>query len=126
MKTTHFKHLLVGDYVVIFSGFLLVIFLFKTLWQTEQAAKLQVRQGDKVFGTFSLNQDRVLKVTGPLGVSSIEIKEGKARFVSSPCANQYCVHQGWLHHAGQAAICLPNRVSLELLGAKKSFDSLNY
>lgn len=118
--------LLLGDYLVIGLGLLLVVYLFKTLWHSEHAAKLQLRQGNQIVATLSLNQDRLMDVTGPLGVSKIEIKQGKVRFLSSPCANQYCVHQGWLHHAGQAAICLPNRVSLELLGTQKSYDSLNY
>lgn len=126
MKATRFKHLLLGDYLIILLGLVLVAYLFKTLWHAEHAAKLQIRQGDQVVATLSLNQDRVMEIKGPLGVSKIEIKQGKVRFLSSPCANQYCVHQGWLHRAGQAAICLPNRVSLELLGAKKSYDSLNY
>jgi hypothetical protein len=118
--------LLLGDYLVIALGLLLVVYLFKTLWHSEHAAKLQLRQGNQIVATLSLNQDRLIDVAGPLGVSKIEIKQGKVRFLSSPCANQYCVHQGWLHHAGQAAICLPNRVSLELLGTQKSYDSLNY
>ena len=118
--------LLLGDYLIIALGLLLVVYLFKTLWHSEHAAKLQLRQGNQIVATLSLNQDRLIDVAGPLGVSKIEIKQGKVRFLSSPCANQYCVHQGWLHHAGQAAICLPNRVSLELLGTQKSYDSLNY
>ena len=126
MKSIRFRHLLLGDYLIVLLGLVLVVYLFKTLWHAEHAAKLQIRQGEQVFATLSLNQDRVVEITGPLGTSTIEIKQGKVRFVSSPCANQYCVHQGWLHRAGQAAICLPNRVSLELLGAKKSYDSLNY
>jgi len=36
------------------------------------------------------------------------------------------VHQGWLSHAGQVAICLPNQISLELLAERKLYDSLSY
>ena len=126
MKSIRFKYLLLGDYLVVLLGLVLVVYLFKSLWHTEHAAKLQIRQGDKVFATFSLNQDRTIDVAGPLGNSRIVIQHGKARFLESPCSNQYCVHQGWLSHVGQAAICLPNRVSLELLGADKPYDSLNY
>ena len=48
------------------------------------------------------------------------------RYTQSPCRNQYCVHQGWLSRAGQVAVCLPNQISLELLGGDKNYDSLNY
>ncbi|MCK5427705.1 MAG: NusG domain II-containing protein, partial [Thermodesulfovibrionia bacterium] len=35
-----------------------------------------------------LNKDRVVKVSGPLGDSFVEIKNGKARMKSSPCPQQ--------------------------------------
>ena len=123
-----FKELkpLLGDVVVIVLSIVVVAFLFKSLWHFEPAAKLQIRRGDKIEAIYSLDQTRTIDIQGPIGVTRIEIKHGQARFVSSPCPNQYCVHQGWLSHQGQAAICLPNQVSLELLGAKKPFDSLSY
>ena len=120
------KHsLLIGDWLVVGLSALLVAMLFTTLWQTEPANKLRIRQGNSIYATLSLNQKRVLDIHGPLGVSKITIDNGRVRFEQSPCRNQYCVHQGWLHKAGQVAICLPNQVSLELLGSKKLYDSLN-
>ena len=103
----------------------LVLWLFTSLWSNQPASKVRIRTGDKIFATFSLNQDRTVQVAGPLGISQIIIQHGKVRFIESPCHNQYCVHQGWLSRAGQAAVCLPNRISVELLGEKR-FDSLNY
>ena len=117
---------LAGDYLVILAGLVLVGLLFKTLWQQEAAAKIMIRQGDHVFATLSLNQERSLVIHGPIGDSRIIIHQGKVRFESSPCRSQYCVHQGWLSRAGQVAICLPNRVSVELIGTEKNYDSLNY
>lgn len=117
---------LIGDWLTIILGIALVVFLFANLWSFAPAAKLRIRQGDHIIGTYSLNQTRIFNVHGPLGNSMISIKAGQVRFVSSPCHNQYCVHQGWLKHVGQAAICLPNQVSIELLGVKKSYDTLNY
>lgn len=117
---------LLGDWLVISAGIILVIFLFANLWSFAPATKLLIRQGDKIIGTYSLNQIRTFSLQGPLGNSIISIQNGKVRFVSSPCNNQYCVHQGWIKKVGQAAICLPNQVSLELLGNKKNYDTLNY
>ena len=90
------------------------------------SAKLQIRQGDSIYATLSLDQERTLDILGPLGNSRIIVHHGQVRFASSPCPNQYCVHQGWLSRSGQVAICLPNQVSLELIGSKKPYDSLNY
>lgn len=120
------KHVLIGDWLVIMVSLLCVFYLFKTLWTTEHAAKVQIRLADKIYGTYSLNQQREIHIHGKLGDAVISISQGKVRFAKSPCHTQYCVHQGWLTRAGQAAICLPNQISLELLGETKPYDSLNY
>jgi len=117
---------LIGDWIILLSSLILIIVLFKTLWHTEVATKLQVRQGNKIYASYSLNQSRQLIVHGPLGDTKIAIENGRVRFVSSPCQNQYCVHQGWLTHGGQIAICLPNQMSIELIGQSPVYDSLNY
>lgn len=118
--------LLPGDWLILGAGLVAVVLLFATMWRPEHAAKLQIRDHNGIFATFSLAQDRSIEVPGPLGVSHIAIHQGRVRFTQSPCRNQYCVHQGWLSHAGEAAVCLPNQISLELLGGEKNYDSLNY
>jgi hypothetical protein len=117
---------LVGDWLVIFASLLAVIFMFQQFWSFEQASKLKIRQGNQIIGTYDLNQARELHIHGNLGDTLISISQGKVRFKQSPCNNQYCVHQGWLSRAGQVAICIPNQISLQLIGAKSSYDSLNY
>jgi hypothetical protein len=117
---------LIGDWLIIFASFVAVIFMFQQFWSFEQASKLKIRQGDQVIGTYDLNQARELIIHGALGDSLISINQGKVRFKQSPCNNQYCIHQGWLSRAGQVAICIPNQISLQLIGTKNSYDSLNY
>lgn len=120
------KHLLIGDWFTIIVSMVIIIYLFLTLWSHEQASKIQIRVGNKIQASYDLNQQRDITVHGPIGDAVIHIGQGKVRFAKSPCHNQYCVHQGWLTHTGQVAICLPNQISLELIGKQKPYDSLNY
>jgi hypothetical protein len=117
---------LVGDWFVIFVSLIAVILLFQQFWRLEQPSMLKVRLGNKIVGSYDLNQVRELKINGPIGLSTISIDQGKVRFKQSPCHNQYCVHQGWLSHAGQVAICIPNQLSIQLIGKESRYDSLNY
>ena len=117
---------LIGDWLVVVASAIGVILLFQTLWIRGPASQLKIRLADKIVGIYDLNQTKELHIKGPKGEAIISIAAGKARFVQSPCNNQYCVHQGWLSNAGQVAICLPNQLSLQLLGAKSAYDSLNY
>ena len=117
---------LLGDWLVIIASVVAIIFMFLQFWSFEQASKLKIRQGNQIIGTYDLNQTRDLRIHGAVGDSLISISQGKVRFKQSPCNNQYCVHQGWLNRAGQVAICIPNQISLQLIDAKSSYDSLNY
>lgn len=118
--------LLRGDYLIIVISLIAIGVMFKQFWQFESASQLKIRQGNIILGIYDLNQTRELKIKGPKGISVISINKGQVRFKQSPCNNHYCVHQGWLSRAGQVAICLPNQISLQLMGSKTSYDSLNY
>ena len=121
-----FNKPLIGDWLVIGASIVAIIIMFQQFWSFAPASQLKIRQGSQIVGTYDLNQQRELHIKGAIGEAIIVINNGQARFKQSPCPNQYCVHQGWLNRAGQAAICLPNQISLQLLGAKNTYDSLNY
>ena len=65
-------------------------------------------------------------LTGPLGTTLIAVEPGRARVVSDPSPRQYCVKQGWLMRPGEIAICAPNRVSVQVAGRTKVYDSISY
>ncbi|GHD61614.1 NusG domain II-containing protein [Jeongeupia chitinilytica] len=108
-------------------GLLLVVASALWGWQGGSATRVRVYQGGKVYADVDLAATRTLRVPGPLGDTVIEVAAGKARIAADPSPRQYCVREGWLMRAGEAAICLPNRTSIELLGeGGRGFDSLSY
>jgi hypothetical protein len=115
-----------GDSLIILVSLIFIIFAFKTFWHFETGSVVQVNFQGKTYGNFSLFQDKKISLIGHEGESMIEIKDGRARFKSAPCKNQYCIQQGWISFTGQMLICIPNEVSIEILGKTKAYDSLNY
>ncbi|MCK5480009.1 MAG: NusG domain II-containing protein [Gammaproteobacteria bacterium] len=102
-------------------------FLYARVWfPDEQARYVRIQAGNEEPIAAELSPDRKLQVHGPLGDSVIEIKESRARFLASPCTGQQCVHSGWLEAAGELAACLPNRISIQLLGRHPRFDAINF
>jgi hypothetical protein len=89
-----------------------------------QAVRVLTAEGHET--TVPIHNDRTLELAGPLGTSTLEIRDGKVRFVSSPCSNKLCIRSGWLSHGGEFAACLPNQISLVVLGAKQRFDAINF
>ena len=63
----------------------------------------------------SLAKDAVYDVdTGYLTVH-IQVQDGAARFVDSPCPDHICEHYGWLREEDQSATCLPARAVLTIV-----------
>ena len=85
-----------------------------------------IRAAGRIVHSVSLAQAQTLAVPGPLGITRIEIEPGRARIQADPSPRQLCVKQGWLARAGEAALCLPNQVSLELRGRQSPYDTLGY
>ena len=115
-----------GDWLVVAASTLLVGFSFPLLWQGGYAEKVIIRQAGQVFAELDLKQRREIDVAGPLGITRIAIEPGRARVLYDPGPRQYCVRQGWLMRPGEIAICAPNRVSLQIAGRTKVYDSLSY
>jgi len=120
------QHVKPGDWIVFFAGGVLVLWLAASIWHVSPADKVIIRSGGKILRELPLSRDLELEVPGPLGYSTITIRNHQARITSDPSPRQYCVRQGWLKQAGEVAICLPNQISLELTGNNKRYDSLSY
>ena len=85
--------------------------------------RVVIRQAGQVFMEGDARLDQIIQVPGPLGVTLVEFRSGRVRVAADPSPRQICVRQGWLS-AGETAVCLPNRVSVEL--GKLGYDSLGY
>jgi hypothetical protein len=48
---------------------------------------------------YSLSKDRIADVEGPLGMTRIEIRAGKARILRSPCKLKVCTKPGYIQYA---------------------------
>jgi hypothetical protein len=70
--------------------------------------------------TVPLGADRHLDVTGPLGVTVVELGPDGAEVRSSPCPLQICVRSGPISRPGRVVACLPNRVAIRLLAAEST------
>ena len=116
-----------GDVVLL--GFALAILsgVFMTLWSSDgHGAEVVVYVEGKRWARLNLFQNQELHVPGVLGNSHIRVFDGRIRFIDSPCPNKICVHTGWLTQGGENATCLPNQVSLQILGSDPRFDSINF
>lgn len=55
----------------------------------------------------------------------IQVSKGRIRFLSSNCPDQICVRTGFISKPGQTAVCLPNRLSIEVLSPSEGTDTVD-
>lgn len=115
-----------GDWLVMLGSLALVGGSFPLFWQGGLADRAIIRQEGRVFAEVDLKARKQYAVPGPLGTTLIAVEPGRARVISDPGPRQYCVRQGWLMRPGEIAICAPNRVSVQIAGRTKVYDSISY
>lgn len=99
-------------FLIILTVGLLISWL--TLSGGRDGDKVTVTKGDRLYGVYSLSEDRNIEVADGEHINHITIKDGAVSMVSSSCANQVCVNTGAISRAGQTIVCLPNRVIVEI------------
>lgn len=110
--------------ILLLSG--LTIFSFyivKVLLPEGAEAAIEVE--GRHIGPYPLKEDRVLEVRGSLGLTEIEIRDGKIRVMAAPCRDKICMKQGWISRSGESLICLPNRVMVYLSGEAR-YDAISW
>lgn len=116
------------DIIILSVACSMTIWLYSVFWFADrhsgEAQILLIQYAGNQPAEYSLSKDQIIQVEGKSGVSLIEIKQGKARFIHSPCRNQFCVFHGWLSVAGDSTACLPNRISISLKGVLSDYDAI--
>ena len=102
---------------------LVAVLLFFTLAFIAQI-DLSLRKGNwavievdqKVVKRVPLTRDQFIPVEGRLGITLVEILDGRAHIHSSPCQNKICVKSGFIQYADRLTACIPNRVVVKIQG----------
>ena len=115
-----------GDWLIIIMFFFLILASTKLLWDFPQGQYLEIYKNNEILATYSLNQKLKKEIYNTKGVTEVIIDNGKVRFSTSPCPKKYCIHQGWINKANQIIICIPNKISISIVGGIKKYDSINY
>jgi hypothetical protein len=90
-----------------------------------QGSWVVIEVDQKRVARYSLSKDRVTHVEGRLGITKIEIRDGKARILRSPCKLKVCIKSGYIQYADRISVCLPNRVVVRVEGnAERGLDAV--
>ena len=76
---------------------------------------------------FPLEKPRIFSVEGPLGETTLEIKNGSLRVIASPCQEKICIKTGSISRPGHWIACLPNNIFITIKGkGEKQIDAFSF
>jgi hypothetical protein len=76
---------------------------------------------------YPIDEDRDIAVAGPLGNTDVEIRDGAAKVLRSPCPHKICISMGEIQDSGEWIACLPNRVFVRIEGGREDeLDATTY
>ena len=109
------------DALVVAAVLALALVLFLCLLSKNSGSEIlcTVSQNGETLDSFPL-RETAAQETRVYGDYTVTFNAGHIHIESAPCANQDCVHTGWISRAGQSIVCLPGRFVVELSAADGS------
>jgi len=112
--------------IIVFAVLLIItVVIYMIHWQTSGDSNVVARitLDREVVKVVELSEDRVFELAGNPNVE-FAIIDGTIAFVASNCFDRTCIRMGRLHRSGQMAACVPNRVSIAIVGGEDE-DSID-
>ena len=90
--------------------------LFFVLPKTKSEGNyVEVKQGNDVTGTYSLEKDGRYEIKAFYGSNILVIKDGSAYMEEASCKDHICMNMGHISQVGETIICLPNEVFVKVI-----------
>lgn len=104
----------------------IAVSIYLTVHDTDiKNGKVIIHANNKIYGEYSLNEDREIKVKEGDHINKITIKNGNVQMSFSNCKNQDCVKQGSINDSSKSIVCLPHKVVVEIESKESEFDSVS-
>lgn len=79
-----------------------------------------------------INEINLDKITDPIAfniaddnghINTVRAELGRICMISADCPDKICVNQGWIDNGVIPIVCLPNKVTVEIIGTTDDVDS---
>lgn len=113
------------DFVFLAAMISAGVYLTSRLFSSRAEDRVVIFSPDGEYSYPLTEEKHVYKVKGPLGITTVEVENFRARVVDSPCPGKNCVNMG----TAELIICVPNQVVVETkrkqLSEQGEFDALS-
>ena len=104
-------------------------FLFGYVFSLGSASAVRITVDGEVYGTYNLmqiNGEKTVDIKTEFGHNTVIITSDGAYVSFADCPDKIDVKSGKITKPGQIIICIPNRLSVQVLGNKSDVDAVTY
>lgn len=109
-----FEAVIIG--VILFGGIAAIFIMNRSGGGSRTAV---IRCGD-IRHELALDKDGLFRFDGI--DAEFEVKDGKIRLTKSSCPDKICEKTGYIGSSGQSIICVPNKITVAVVGSDESVD----
>lgn len=106
-----------------------IIIGYALIWGPSEAPELvEVKVNNELVGRYSLPLDPPLEVELDDHGHNVLVIDGYQVYMKeADCPDQLCVQQGEIERAGTMIVCLPNKITVEIIGKRSDgVDIISY
>ncbi len=111
------RDILIIAFIAVFS-----IVAFYYFAKGDEGAYAEILYDNKVIKRVDLSVDKEFSLKNYENVV-FKVEKGGIAFISSDCPDKVCVRTGFIKNKGQSAVCLPNRLTLRIVGGGDEVDT---
>lgn len=104
------------DRLIVATLLLTVLASFFLLGALPRGERVLVECDGRLLFSAPLAENRAVDLEGPLGSTRLEIRDGRARILASPCPTKACIGMGAITRAGELLACVPNELLVRIEG----------
>lgn len=119
-----------GDIKIIILVMIIVIIssVYMLINQSmKQSLILRITKDDVVLHEFKLSDsyENVIRIEDDGEINVVHISNGEVWIEEANCFNQVCVKEKPIDAAGEAIVCLPHKLIIEIVGKKQELDIIS-
>ncbi|MCB4791527.1 MAG: NusG domain II-containing protein [Elusimicrobia bacterium] len=127
VPTSYSGSLRIADMLVILLVFSAALFLVLAGNGAYAGQTAVVKQNGSLYSEIQLARNGITEINGLKGAIKLEVLNGSIHVADSACPKGLCRHWGWINGPGEAIVCVPNKLTIEIKnGHEGRFDAVTY
>ncbi len=99
------------------------------IWNDSYAKYAVVMVDSEEYARYNLEEikdEKTVEIKTEFGINTIEITKKGVRVIEASCPDKLDVKKGEISKANQMIVCVPNRLSIRLVGGEVKVDKVSY